>query len=110
VTRPGAETAVTMSAVGVFGIFAYRKLTELSPAAIPQTGHFVLGFMTVYITLSMIAAAAPELGAMFALLVLLGDLLTQGQQLVNDLDSGLRATASYQSHGSFATFTPTTTG
>jgi hypothetical protein len=90
-TADGAKSAVTISAVVVGGTFAYRKIT--SPAGTPTTSHFLLGFMVVYITLSILADAAPEIGGMGAALVAVGDLLTNGTAITNDLNRGLKATA-----------------
>lgn len=92
-----AQSAVALSAFVVAAIFAYRKLIETttSPSVgeVPQTGHFVLGFGFTYITLSLLAQAAPALGGMFAVLVAVGDLLANGQPLIADLQHGLQRTA-----------------
>jgi hypothetical protein len=98
-TRSGAQSAVVLSAFVTAGIFAYRKFTEpaSSPtgliAGVPQTAHFLLGWMVVYTTLSIVAAAAPPLGGMFAILVGAGDLLVNGQAITSDITKGLNATA-----------------
>lgn len=96
-----AQSAVTLSAFVVASVFAYRKLTAGSSGSAPNTGHFVIGFGFTYITLSIIAQAAPELGGMFAVLVAVGDLLANGTALIGDLQTGLKTTA--------AATTPTTT-
>jgi hypothetical protein len=87
-TTEQAQSAVTLSAFVVASVFAYRKLTSGQP----NTAHFVIGFGFAYITLSIVAQAAPELGGMFAVLVATGDLLANGQALLGDLQTGLKTT------------------
>jgi hypothetical protein len=84
-----AKTAVTTSAFIVGSIWAYRRLTEGTTAS---SGHFLTGFLFVYITLAILADAAPPLGGGLAWLIATGDLLTNGQGLVNDLNKGLQTT------------------
>jgi Na+/phosphate symporter len=93
-TSEQAQSAVTLSAFLVAAIFAYRKLTEAPNVSIvPQTGHFVIGFGFTFVTLSLLAQAAPQLGGMMAVLVATGDLLANGLPLIKDLQSGLNHTA-----------------
>lgn len=100
-TADSAKTAVTMSAVVVGGVYAYRKLATPNAKASP-TSHFVLGFMVVYVGLAMVAEVAPDVGGMFAWLIAVGDLLVNGTQITKDINTGLKTTAA-------ATGTPTTT-
>jgi hypothetical protein len=86
-----AQTAVSVSAVLVAGMYAYRKLTESKPSS--STGHFVIGYGFTFLTLSVLAQAAPALGGMFAVLVATGDVLVNGQALFKDLNGALAATA-----------------
>jgi len=90
-----AHTAVATSAIVVFGLYAYRKMLAGIGAGQPvaSTGQFVTGFFFLYLTLSVMAEAAPALGGMFAWLVMAGDLLANGQPLVKDLNHGLGQTA-----------------
>jgi hypothetical protein len=87
-----AQSAVSVSAVVVAGVYGYRKLVESDPKAAP-TAHFVIGFGFVFITLALVAQAAPSLGGMLAILIAGGDLLTNGIALTNDLTGALKATA-----------------
>lgn len=89
-SKESARTAVNTSAFIVFSVWAYRRLTEGNAS---PPGHFLTGFVVVYLTLAITASAAPPLGGMFAWLVAGGDLLTNGQGLVNDLNKGLNRTA-----------------
>jgi hypothetical protein len=90
-TSEQAQSAVALSAFVVAVVFAYRKLAGGKTA--PSTSHFVIGFGFTYITLSLVAQAAPELGGMGAILVATGDVLVNGQGLVNDLQGTLQSTA-----------------
>jgi hypothetical protein len=101
-SRPEAQGWVTTSAVIVAGVFAYRKLMPGSSLT-KGSGPFVVGWMVVYVTLSVVAQAAPQLGAMFAGLVALGDVLTNGNELVKDLQQGLVATKAATSPATSAT-------
>lgn len=89
-SKQSAQNAVATSAFVVFGVWAYRKLTEGNAS---PPGEFLTGFFVVYLSLAVVAQAAPPLGGMFAWLVAAGDLLTNGQGLVNDLNKGLKRTA-----------------
>lgn len=90
-TSDGARTAVTMSAVVVGGIYGYQKLSD--PAGTPPVAHFLIGFTFIYVTLGILAEAAPALGGMFAALVAVGDLLANGQAFTRTVTTGLKATA-----------------
>lgn len=93
-TSHQAHSAVTTSAMIVAGIFIYRHFNETTgQAQSASTDQFLLGFMVVYIVLSALAEAAPAVGGMLAYLIALGDLLTNGQALVKDLNQGLGETA-----------------
>jgi hypothetical protein len=89
-----AQSAVTLSAFVVAGVYGYRKLIEptTGQGTVSPTSHFVIGWGFVYITLSLIAQGAPELGGMLAILVMVGDLLAQGTSLTKDLTGALKAT------------------
>lgn len=93
--RLKAQGAVITSAMVVFGLFVYRKLlAETGAGTEPaSTSEFVTGFFVVYLTLSVMAQAAPSVGGSFAWLVMLGDLLANGQTLVKDVDRGLGTAA-----------------
>ena len=89
-----AQSAVSVSAVVVAGVYAYRKLAAPAGAKPPPpTAHFAIGFGLVYFTLALVAQAAPSLGGMLAVLIAGGDLLTNGIALTNDLTGALKATA-----------------
>lgn len=99
-----AQSAVTLSAFVVGGVYLYRKMTETSSGkgTVPPVAHFVIGFGFVFIALSLVAQGAPELGGMFAVLVATGDLLANGTSLVDDLTGALKTTSAG------ATVTPAT--
>lgn len=86
-TRHGAHTAVTISAIVVAGTFGYRKF--VTPQTAPSGGSFLIGFTVVFVTLGILADAAPALGGMFAALVAAGDLLANGKQLTTGIRSTL---------------------
>lgn len=89
-----AQSAVSISAFVVAAIYAYRRLVESSTTAKPaaSTGHFVIGFGFTYTTLAVLAQGAPELGGMFAILVVVGDILTNGKALTADITTNLNRT------------------
>ena len=92
-TTDGAQSTVTGSALVVGGVYAYRKLVESSgsaPAA--PVSHFVIGFGFVFLTVSVIAQAAPSLGAMLAILIAVGDVVASGTDLASKLSGTLKAT------------------
>ena len=94
--RDTAERWVTISAMVVAGIYAYRRLIE--PTATPVTGKQLAGlgspaplgaFATAwgftYLVVSVMATAAPGLGGAFAILIATGDLLTNSASLFADV-------------------------
>jgi hypothetical protein len=87
-----AEGMITLSAMIVTIVYAYRKLVEPSKVSAP-TAHFVIGFGFLYVSLSMLALGVPELAGMFAILIAVADLLSNGQALVKDYQGTLTATA-----------------
>lgn len=102
-TTQQAQSAVSLSALVVAGVYAYRKLAEKGTSgnvtAAPLS-HFVLGFGFTFIGLSLAAQAAPEFGGMFAVLVAAADLLVNGNKIVSDLTTGLKNTATSSSSSS----------
>lgn len=93
-TSSQAESAVSIAAFVVASVWAYRRLVNPSlSGTVSSTPHFVLGFGFTFISLSLIAQAAPELGGMLAVLVAAGDLLVNGTGLATDLTNSLNQTA-----------------
>lgn len=74
----------------VFALFFYRKTVLGGSGSI---GHFLIGFFFLYTSLGVIALAAPEIAGMFALLVMAGDLLTNGQQVAQGVSKSLKQPA-----------------
>jgi hypothetical protein len=117
-TESQAQTAVTGSALVVALIFAYRKLVEPAASAsgsstrtaAPNTGHFVIGFGFTYLTLAILAQAAPQLGGMGAILVATADVITNGQAVLKDFSGQLgtvsKATGSNAASSSSVDYTP----
>ena len=97
-SKQGAERAVVISALVVFVMYFYRHLTEgttqtnggvgqlLGLGAPANVGRFVTAWGFIFFTLSIITEAAPGLGGAFAILVATGDLLTNGTQVVKDIN------------------------
>lgn len=109
-----AESAVTTSALVVGGIFLYRHLVEpsigngrekgkasniLMGGAPPSVPTFVVGWGFTFLTLSMVAAASPELGGWFAILVALGAILTNGQTVLSDVSKRTGQTNNSKGNG-----------
>lgn len=69
-----AKKWVVISALGVLGIWWYRRFRE-GPQAVLATPQFVTQWGTVYFVLAVITEAAPAFGGAFSILVLVGDIL-----------------------------------
>lgn len=102
-TTQQAQSAVSLSAFVVAGVYAYRKLAEKGTSgtvtAAPLS-HFVLGYGFTFIGLSLFAQAAPDFGGMMAVLVAAADLLVNGNKIVSDLTTGLKNTGGASSSSS----------
>jgi len=61
----------------------------LGKGPVASTGRFVVGFGFTFIVLSLMEGASPELAGYFALLIALGSILGNGQQIFADLGSQL---------------------
>jgi hypothetical protein len=102
-SRAGAERAVTISALTVFGIYFYRLLTEGHSSsgggilqlggvgAPPNVGRFITGWGFAFLVLSVIVEAAPPLGGSLAILVATGDVLGNAKQVTDDVNTKLGA-------------------
>lgn len=105
-SKEGAERAVVISALIVFGVYFYRHITEgtTNPSSTTPSGgvsqliglgtpanigKFVTAWGLVFFMLSLAAEAAPGLGGSFAILVATGDLLANTQTLVKDINKKL---------------------
>lgn len=116
-SKQGAERAVVISALVVFGIYFYRHLTEGTdtsssggvgqliglgtPASI---GKFITAWGFVFFVLSIVTEAAPGLGGAFAILAATGDALANTTQIAKDVNTklGLNPAANVKSVGSAA--------
>jgi len=102
-TRAGAERAVTISALVVFGVYFYRLLSEGHSntnggllqlggiGAPPNLGRFITGWGTAFLLLAIITEASPPLGGSLAILVATGDVLANGTQVAADVNHKLGA-------------------
>jgi hypothetical protein len=92
-----AEKWVITSALVVAGVYGYRRLTEqpTSPPVtlkelagagqLPPLGAWATAWGFTFLVVSIIATAAPELGAAFAILIATGDLMTNAQSIFKDV-------------------------
>ena len=87
-----AQGAITVSAMVVTIVYGYRKLVEKNNTS-PPTAHFIIGFGFVFISLSVVAMAAPEIAGGMAVLIATADLLANGQALIKDYQGVLTDTA-----------------
>lgn len=108
-TKPGAERAVVISALIVFGIYFYRHLTEGTSPSTAQSksgavgsllgvgtpvniGKFITAWGFVFFVLSLVAEAAPGFGGAFAILVATTDALANTAQIAKDVNKKLGTT------------------
>jgi hypothetical protein len=95
-TVDGANSAIKASALVVGGVYVYRRLTEgtaeelKASTQIAPLGNFLLGWGVVFLTLSLLAPAAPGTAGHMALLLMLASLLANGIQVSKDLQAGLK--------------------
>lgn len=108
-----AETAITISALTTFGVFAIRKTIEpgivRSETAQPPSvlsdyvklfgaspplewGQFLKAAGSLYIVLSILGAASPEIGGGAAILIGTVSVITNGVAVMNDLRTGTPGT------------------
>lgn len=118
-----AERWVTISAVLVAGIYAYRRLTEtvspptsfknlLGVGPLPPLGVFVTAWGFTFLVVSIMAEAAPGLGGAFAILIGTSDLLTNSSSVFADVGkhTGQPATTAAASPVTIAGETPPSRG
>ena len=96
-----SEKWITVSAVAVAGVYAYRRLVEPAPKAapdrktkvkqvagvgeLPPLGTWATAWGFTFLVIAVIAEAAPSLGASLAILIATGDLLTNTKSIVVDV-------------------------
>jgi hypothetical protein len=103
----GAQRAVSVAAVIVGMVYAYRRLVEgagatgphvaskgaakqlLGQGPPPPLSQWIVAYGFAFLVISVMAQAAPRVGGTFALLLALGTVLTQGQQLAADVNGQL---------------------
>ena len=96
-TDSQAEKWVVTSALVVAGIYGYRRLTETpgqppvtakelaGVGELPPLGAWATAWGFTFLVVSIVATAAPGLGAAFALLIATGDLMTNAQSVFADV-------------------------
>jgi hypothetical protein len=102
-----AERWVTISALTVAGIYAYRRLIEPStpPATLkklagvgelPPLGAWATAWGFTFLAVSVIAEAAPGVGGAFAILIMAGDVLANGASVFADVGKQQQTTTGKQ--------------
>jgi hypothetical protein len=114
VTKAGAEKAVIISALVTAGVYTYRRLSEdttsvskgvsalFNVGAPAAFGEFVTAWGFSFFVIALIASAAPTLGGSFAILVLVGDLLANGQAVSSDVSQKVTGTTTTINSGNTA--------
>jgi hypothetical protein len=103
--QAAAERWVTISAVTVAGIYAYRRLIEPStpPATVkklmgvgelPPLGSWATAWGFTFLVVAIMAEASPPLGGSFAILIMTADILTNASNLFADVGKQQGATTS----------------
>lgn len=105
-TRAGAEGAVVTSSIVVGMLYAYRKLVEptagalapgsesealkriigLEPKPAP-VAEFAVAYGFTFMTLSIVALAAPAVAGSMAILIAVGDVLANGASVFTDISN-----------------------
>ena len=100
-SKRGSERAVVISALVVFAIYFYRHLTEgttqrnggtsqlLGIGTPANVGRFLTAWGAIFFGISILAEAAPSLGGSFAILVATGDVLTNAQDVIKQVNKGV---------------------
>jgi len=94
--RSTAERWVTISALVVVAVYAYRRLTEAtsSPVTLKKLvgignpvplGSFATAWGFTFLAVAIMAEASPGLGGGFAILIATGDLLTNASSVLADV-------------------------
>jgi hypothetical protein len=96
-TDSQAEKWVITSALVVAGIYGYRRLTETpgqppvtvkelaGVGELPPLGAWATAWGFTFLVVSVVATAAPGLGAAFAILIATGDLMTNASSIFGDI-------------------------
>jgi hypothetical protein len=103
VSEATAKKWVVISALGVFGIWWYRRWRE-GTTAVLEAPKFIAAWGTVYFVISLVTEAAPALGGSFSMLVLVGDALGNAMPAHG---GGLLADVTGQQKGKPAAGSPT---
>lgn len=93
--RASAEQWTTISALGVVGIYGYRRLTEPAEKGSLKNvlgignpvplGQFITAWGFTFLVVAGMTAAAPEFGGAFAILILTSDFLANASNLTADV-------------------------
>jgi hypothetical protein len=95
-TTGSANSMIKVAALVVAGIYAYRRFTEGTAqelkvsTKITPLGQFVVAWSVVFFGLTLLAGPTPTLAGNMAILVMLGSILANGQQVSKDLQAGLQ--------------------
>jgi hypothetical protein len=94
-TVESANGMIKIAAFVVGGVYMFRRFTEATAeqekasTSLTPLGQFVIAWGTVFLTLSIIAPAAPTLAGNMALLLMIASLLANGIQVSKDLSAGM---------------------
>lgn len=114
--RNGAQRAITVSAVIVGGVYAYRRLTETAQKGnlsnivglgnpVPL-GQFMTAWGFTFLICALMAEADPGLGGSFAILIATGDLLANTASVVKDVGKQESTTTKANSTPNTGSITP----
>jgi len=108
--RATSERWVTISALIVAGIYGYRRLTEATSTPVTlkkiagignpvPLGAFATAWGFTYLVVAIMAEAMPGVGGAFAILIAVGDFLTNSQSVFKDVTSLEKPSSGLQSVG-----------
>lgn len=102
-TRETAQRWVTVSALIVAGIYAYRRLTEAAAPPVtlkklvgigelPPLGSFATAWGFTFLVVAIMTEASPGLGGGFAILIATSDFLTNSGSIFADIGKQTKQT------------------
>ena len=98
-TRGSAEQTLVVSAAIVAGLWAYEQWEAPNGLGGADYVKFATAWGAIFLLLALLAMASPDLAAALAILIVAGDLLTNGQKLIGAVTANENAPPSTSTSG-----------